>query len=157
MNTAVRGLLVCLTIAAAGCDTRAPTTAAPGKGGDPKNAGGAGTPSSGRGRAKGKNPLVGRWVIAKVGKQDWSPKVSKEAVLEFHDEDSPGTGKLTVADRRADGDGYYIYEGPTGFRFEVKFRRRDGTPEGGYGGLMQISKLTDAEVVGDLFTLKRVD
>ncbi len=150
MRTVLRSLWVCLTISVAGCGSATPTPQNPGKGGD-------GKPAANKARKQGKNPLVGRWVIAKAGKQDWSDKVSKEAVIEFHDEDSPGTGKLTVADTKALGEGYYIYEGKSGFRFEVKFRRKDGTPEGGYGGLMQITKLTGDEVVGDLFTLKRVD
>ena len=156
MKTLLIGFLFCFTIAVVGCGSTSPSTEKPDKR-DTKKPGSDAKPTAKTERKKGKNPLVGRWVITKAGKQDWSDKVSKDAVIEFHDEDSPGTGEITVTDTRATGKGYYGYQGKGGFIFEVKFRLKDGTPEGGYGGLMQITKLTDNEIVGDLFTLKRVD
>ncbi len=147
-------LLLGFALAHAGCSTSSPTgpDSTPEKrdakktqpGGDPN-------PAPGKEKRPAANPLVGRWVIKKAGTQDWSPMVSKDAVIEFHDDGD----KMTVTDRRADGEGYYVYMGKDGFRFQVKFTRKDGTSDGGYGGLMQVTKMTDREIVGDLFTLER--
>jgi hypothetical protein len=156
MKTLLTCSLVCLALAVAGCDSTAPTGEKPGKDADAKKPGG-GKPAAKRERVKGKNAFVGRWVFPKPGKQDWSDKVSKDAVIEFHDEDSPGTGKITVTDTKAKGEGYYLCQSGGGFVFQVKFYSKDGVSLGGYGGLLQVTKLTDDEIVGDLFTLKRVD
>jgi hypothetical protein len=140
----------------AGCASSTLPGANPNRGGDGKKPSGGSKPGVDQ-KAKAKpNPLVGRWVMKKAGDQDWSDTVSKDAVIEFHgDGATPNCGTMTVTDRDVKGEGAYVYMAKDGFRFEVKFRRKDGTPLGGYGGVVNVTRLKDREMVGDLFTLER--
>jgi hypothetical protein len=124
---------------------------------DPKKNPPTGGVSGDRGQAKEAdnkpkaNPLVGRWVIKKTGTQDWSSKFTKDAVIEFHNDGQT----MTVADTKATGKGVYTYTGD-GFIFTIDVDRKDGSRDGGFGGTADVTKMTDQEIVADLFTLRRV-
>lgn len=116
---------------------------------DPKN------PKKAVGDGKRANPLVGRWTVTKSS-EIWAEHVSKKAIIEFvADGQTPNTGMMKITNNNnITADAGFMWQG-TGFVFEAKFEHPDGM-RNGCAAQVKIEKLTDNEIVGDYFTLKRI-
>lgn len=96
------------------------------------------------------NPLVGKW-ITKKGNEHWTANVSKQAVIEFLND---GTTMTITNNNKIAAEADYLWQGNK-FVFQARFTRPDGS-KNGYGAQVQIEKMTENEVVADVFTLQRI-